>query len=98
MKSSARKSLGEYKPVIVHGGGRTEVVGQRGHTEHWQAFTNCGETYRAVRGVTFKDREDAVAYAQKHIDRLIEFRDRKVKEREERLARYASQADKTRTA
>lgn len=93
MKASARKSLGEYKPVIVHGNGRTEVVGQRGHTEHWQALTNCGETYHARRGVTFPDRADAVAYAQRHIERLREFKAKCDRERAERHARYAEQAE-----
>ncbi len=91
MKASARKSLGEYKPLIVHRSGRTEVVGQRGHTEHWQALTNCGETYRARRGVVFKDRKDAVDYAQRHIDRLNEFTARRKRERAERHARYSAQ-------
>lgn len=93
MKASARKSLGEFKPLIVHDSGRTEVVGQRGHTEHWLALTNGGETYRARRGVTFAARADAVAYAQRHIDRLREFKARRDQERAERHARYAAQAD-----
>lgn len=92
MKASARKSLGEFKPLIVHANGRTEIVGQRGHTEHWQAFTNGGETYHARRGVTFTEREDAVAYAQRHIDRLLALKERRDKERAERHARYAEQA------
>lgn len=89
MKATARKSLGEYKPVIIHDSGRTEVVGKRGHTEHWQALTNCGETYRPRRGVTFTTKEDAIAYAQKHIDRLTEFAAR-------RRAEYAARHDHTR--
>lgn len=93
MKASARKSLGEFKPLIVHDSGRTEVVGQRGRAEHWVALTDSGETYRAIRGVTFKAREDAIAYAQQHIDRLIEFRERRELERLERHARYAEQAE-----
>ena len=92
MKASARKSLGEYKPLIIHDSGRTEVVGQRGHTEHWIALTNSGETYRPRRGVTFVDRDKAVAYAQRHIDRLREFKKRRDQERAERHARYAAQA------
>lgn len=91
MRASARKSLGEYKPLIVHKSGRTEVVGQRGHTERWVALTNSGETYRARRGVTFKSREDAVAYAQRHIGRLNELRASQERERHERHARYATQ-------
>lgn len=92
MKASARKSLGEFKPLIVHDSGRTEVVGRRGTTEHWVALTNSGETYRPRRGVTFKERADAVAYAQRHIERLTEFKARKAKEREQRHARYAAQS------
>lgn len=88
MKASARKSLGEFKPLIIHASGRTEVVGQRGHTEHWIALTNGGETYHARRGVTFKTREEAVAYAQARIDRLTEFA---AKRRAEYEARHASQ-------
>ncbi|PQV52917.1 hypothetical protein LX70_04023 [Defluviimonas denitrificans] len=92
MKASARKSLGEFKPLIIHDSGRTEVVGKRGHTEHWQALTNGGETYHPVRGVTFPDRGEAVAYAQRHIDRLLEARARRDRERAERHARYATQS------
>lgn len=92
MKASARKSLGEYKPLIVHDSGRTEVVGKRGHTEYWIALTYSGETYRAHRGVTFPSRKEAIDYAQKHIDRLREFTARRKKEREERHARYAAQS------
>ena len=72
MKASARKSLGEYKPLIIHSSGRTEVVGQRGTTELWVALTNGGSTYRARRGVTFADRTDAIAHAQKVIDKTDE--------------------------
>jgi hypothetical protein len=93
MKASARKSLGEYKPLIIHDSGRTEVIGKRGRTEHWQALTNCGETYRPQRGVTFADKGRAIAYAQRHIDRLREFEARKEKEHAERHARYAAQSN-----
>ncbi len=72
MKAGARKSLGEYKPLVIHSSGRTEVVGQRGTEELWVALTNGGSTYRARRGVTFATRKDAVAYAQKTIDRTNE--------------------------
>lgn len=92
MRASARKSLGEYKPLIVHENGRTEVVGKRGRTEHWRALTNCGETYRPQRGVTFADRDEAVAYAQRHIDRLNEAKARRDLQRAERHARYAQQS------
>lgn len=87
MKASARKSLGEFKPLIVHASGRTEVVGQRGNTEHWVALTNSGETYHARRGVTFKTREEAIEYAQRRIDRLNEFA---AKRRAEYEARHAT--------
>jgi hypothetical protein len=87
MKASARKSLGEFKPLIIHSDGRTEVVGQRGRTEHWVALTNSGETYRARRGITFETSEEAIAYAQNRIDRLNEF---VAKRRAEYEARHAA--------
>jgi len=92
MKASARKSLGEYKPLIIHDSGRTEVIGKRSHTEHWIALTNAGTTQHFSRGVTYAERADAVAHAQKHIDRLKEFKARKDQERAERHARYATQS------
>lgn len=95
MKASARKSYGEYKPLIVHPSGRTEVVGQRGHLERIQPQTKFYdgplEVWHAHRGVTFKSREEAVRYAQQHIDRLIENRARKLAEYEARQKRYAEQ-------
>lgn len=91
MKASARKSLGEYKPMIQHASGRTEIVGKRGYNEHWIALTNAGETWRWRRGLTFKNREDAVAYAQKHIDSLVEAIERRKAARAERHTRYENQ-------
>lgn len=94
MTASARKSLGEYKPMIKHASGRTEIVGRRGYNEHWIALTNAGETWRWRRGLTFTDRDDAVAYAQKHIDDLEQAIARRKAERVERHARYAEQRTK----
>lgn len=74
MKPSARKSHGEYKPIIIHGCGRTEVIGQRGTIQNWVALTNSGETYYPRRGITFTNREDALACAQRAIDRRVSFR------------------------
>lgn len=90
MKASARKSLGEYKPLIIHASGRTEVIGKREATGY-QARVEGKERYR--RGLTFTDRAAAMAYAQRHIDRLIEDRARRDRQRAERHARYAEQSN-----
>lgn len=73
MKASARKSYGEFKPVIVHDDGRTEVVGKRERPLVWvpgQAGMHPlpGGPTHLVRGKTFAAKADAVAYAQRHID------------------------------
>lgn len=76
MKASARKSFGEFKPVIVHDDGRTEVVGKRERALVWvpgQAGMHPlpGGPTHFVRGKTFAAKADAVAYAQRHIDARI---------------------------
>lgn len=91
MTPSARKSLGEYKPMIRHGNGRTEIVGKRGYNQHWVALTNGGEAWHWRRGLTFVERSDAIAYAQKHIEDLEKAVARRKAEREARHARYAQQ-------
>lgn len=89
MKASARKSYDAYKPLIVHDNGRTEIVGKRSKSSYWERVAG---RERFCRGVTFADRADAVAYAQRHIERLIADRERRAKERDERHAKYAAQA------
>ncbi len=72
MKASARKSYGEYKPVIIYDNGRTEICGKKGYVVQEQAQTQFGySSERTIfqRGKTFKERQDAVDYAQAVIDR-----------------------------
>lgn len=102
MKASARKSFGEYKPIIIHPhmhlpeiDGRTEVVGQRGRleviipqTKHYQGPT---EVWHSKRGVTFVDRSDAVAYAQCEIERRNAARAKARADYEARQNRYKQQ-------
>lgn len=84
MKASARKSHDEYKPLIIHKSGRTEVVGKRTKSSYWDRVAG---RERFCRGVTFADRDEAVAYAQKHIERITADRERRAAERAERHAR-----------
>ncbi|MGJ7039201.1 hypothetical protein J2Y63_002456 [Shinella sp. BE166] len=71
MKPGARKSLGEYKPLIIHPNGRTEVLGQAGHLQRIQAQTKFyggpDQIWHGERGKTFPTRGEAVAYAEKQI-------------------------------
>lgn len=72
MKATARKSYGEYKPIIVFDSGRTEICGKNGRVVHEQAQTQFGySSSRTIyqRGVTFRVRQDAVDYAQVVIER-----------------------------
>ena len=99
MKASARKSYGEYKPMIVHPGirgrSRSEIVGQRGHMQRIQPQTKFyegpTEIWHARRGVTFKDRAEAIAYAQKVIDVRKAAHEKYMADYEARQARYAAQ-------
>ncbi|WP_085044314.1 hypothetical protein [Ensifer aridi] len=95
MKPSARKSYGEFKPVIIHDSGRTEIVGQRGHVQRVRPetvfYSGPTEIHHSERGVTFTDRGDAIAYARRVIeDRKASYAAREA-EREARHKRYAEQ-------
>lgn len=72
MRAAARKSFGEFKPMIIHKDGRTEIVGQRGRVEQIQPqtkfYSGPSEVYRARRGVTFSTKDEAVAFAQLQIN------------------------------
>lgn len=71
MKASARKSYGEYKPVIIYDDGRTTICGQRGYNVYEYAQTQFGYSsirWVAKRGLTFKLRSEAVDFAQRDID------------------------------
>jgi len=75
MEATARKSLGEYKPVIRYASGRTEICGQNARLirEFAQTkFGHCSERIKYKRGVTFASRNDAIAYAQRVIDQRHE--------------------------
>lgn len=67
-KASARKSLGDFKPLIVYPGGKTEVCEQP--PERFDRHTKNGVIpgQRMARGTTYKTREEAVAVAQAWID------------------------------
>ena len=65
--ASARKSLGEYKPLIKVGG-RTEVIEQ--NPDRFARNTRDGMVTpnRYARGTTYASRDDAIAAAQQVID------------------------------
>ncbi len=73
-KASAKKSFGEYKPLMIHPSGYTEILGKRGYVERIQPLTKFYEGPTEVihyqRGKTFQTRVEAIAYAQKYIDKL----------------------------
>jgi hypothetical protein len=79
MRPSARKSYGEFKPIIIHDGGRTEVLGRKVRPLIWvpgQAGMHPlpgGPTHN-VRGKTFSTREAAVAFAERTIARRLDAR------------------------
>lgn len=66
--ASARKSLGEYKPLIVYPDGSTEVCEQS--PERADRHTKYGviKGNRKARGTTYKTRAEAIAVAQAWID------------------------------
>jgi hypothetical protein len=67
-KASARKSLGEFKPLIVYPNGGTEVCEKS--PERTDHYTRHGIVpgNRYARGTTYKTREEAIAAAQAVID------------------------------
>lgn len=67
-KASARKSLGEFKPLIVYPCGKTEVCEQS--PERQERYTKNGPVKgnRLARGNTYLTREEAVEAAQQVID------------------------------
>lgn len=70
--ASARKSQGEYKPVIVHTSGRTEVLQQATVKPYSRTLDGKRRLYTAeARGTTYATREEALAVAQAHIDRCL---------------------------
>lgn len=79
LTASARKSLGSYKPIIVHDRGslteRTEVVGTCAETRYREWIDGRPNPRTAYthyeRGRTFSDRGEAVQYAQQVIDSRI---------------------------
>lgn len=100
-RPGARKSFGEYKPLMIHIDERlgfcqrTEVLGQRGRLEIVQPqtkfYSGPSEIWHARRGITFKTRQEAIAFASKYI---AEYEASWVKSRtefEQRQARYAAQ-------
>jgi|GEM_PF-5243327 len=71
MKPGARKSLGEYKPLITPPNGRTEVLGQAGHLQRIQAqtkfYSGPDSVWHGKRGKVFQTREEAISYAEAQI-------------------------------
>ena len=70
-KASARKSTGEYKPIVVIGN-KTTVVEQ--NPERFDVNTRNGvvKGNKFARGNTYPTREDAIAAAQRYIDFRLE--------------------------
>jgi len=85
--ASARKSLGEYKAVIVIKEGtktlRTQVVEKS--PERFDVNTKHGvvEGNRYARGTTHESREAAIEVAQREINRLL---DRVLQDQEKHVA------------
>lgn len=100
MKPSARKSFGEYKPMIRHTDGRTEICGQRSRTFQIQAetkfYSGPSEVTKHYRGATFKTRAEAVAFAQRDIDFRIGRQREAVAKWEARAAAAATERDRER--
>jgi len=73
-KASARKSYGEYRPMIVFPCGRTELLGKRGYIHREVAQTKFGYSSEYPvfkRGKHFDERKDAVSYAERTIRRRV---------------------------
>jgi|GEM_PF-6120991 len=68
-RPSARKSFGQYKAVIVHEDGRSEILGKVSRPLVWRGKESMpGGPMRFVRGKTFASREEAIAFARRTID------------------------------
>jgi hypothetical protein len=67
-KASARKSLGEYKPLIVYPCGRTEVCEQSPDRHDRNTKRGVIKGNKMARGTTYSTRDEAVAAAQEWID------------------------------
>ena len=67
-KASARKSLGEYKPIIVYPNGKTEVCEKS--PDRFDKYTKKGviKGNRMARGNTYETKEQAIDAAQRIID------------------------------
>lgn len=66
--ASARKSLGEFKPIIVYPNGKTEVCEQSPERANQHTKYGVIKGNRMARGTTYKTREEAIAAAQAVID------------------------------
>ena len=67
-KASARKSLGEYKPLIVYPNGKTEVCEQSPERSDRNTKQGIVPGNRMARGKTYATKEEATAVAQAWID------------------------------
>lgn len=79
--ASARKSKGQYKPIVLFPCGRTLVVEQSPERFGRNTRTGYIEGQRFARGVTYASREEAIEAAEKYIAwqlaEAIAHRDRK---------------------
>lgn len=100
MKAAARKSFGEYKPMIRHANGRTEICGQRSKTFQIQAetkfYSGPSEITKHYRGVTFPTRAEAVAFAQADIEYRIQRRREAIGRWEAMAAEATRETDRAR--
>jgi hypothetical protein len=72
-RASARKSYGEYKPIIVHSDGRTEILGKRERPLIWRGKEPLpGGPTHFVRGKTFATRYEAEEFADRVINKRIQ--------------------------
>lgn len=79
VKASARKSLGEYKPLLVFADGSTKILEQA--PERKLQYSRAESRYhianKMARGMTYTTREEAIVAAEAHIaDRIAEARER----------------------
>ena len=66
--ASARKSLGEFKPLIVYPCGKTEVCEKSPERQDRHTKRGVIPGNRLARGNTYGTREEAVLAAQKVLD------------------------------